>query len=266
MIKFEDGQLIKPAYVTIDGVENEVTPAKYEGNTPLSSYNLNRMQEKILEDGIIVSPTEPTTDRRKVWFKKGKNLFNKKNITEGYYIDVDGSLKANESVFCSDFIEVNGNSYICITHRSGWNVFAMYDTNENFISRVSPDSKGIYYLPEQCRYIRINSAITDKDIIQIEHNTEATNYEEYVNPTVYVKNDNNIYEKTISKDEVDTLQQKIAELETNQFLNKQLSGAINANDYYGAKKNGVYSLPVSSASIHVNFPTNGGTLVVMFRH
>ena len=28
------------------------------------------------EGGIIVSPTEPTADRRKVWFQKGKNYIN----------------------------------------------------------------------------------------------------------------------------------------------------------------------------------------------
>ena len=32
-IKFEDGQLVRPAYVTIDDMEHEVTPATYEGTT-----------------------------------------------------------------------------------------------------------------------------------------------------------------------------------------------------------------------------------------
>lgn len=59
IIKFEDGQVVKPASVTIDGVEHEVTPAVYEGNTPLSSYNLNRMQEKIIEGLTVIKDMFP---------------------------------------------------------------------------------------------------------------------------------------------------------------------------------------------------------------
>ncbi|MBQ9657784.1 MAG: hypothetical protein IJV31_03345 [Clostridia bacterium] len=46
-IPFEAGRKIKNAYVTIDGVEYEVIPAEYEGNTPLSSYILNLLQDNV---------------------------------------------------------------------------------------------------------------------------------------------------------------------------------------------------------------------------
>ena len=49
-IVFEDGQLVNPGYVQIDGVNHEVTEAEYEGNTPLSAYNLNLMQDNLREN------------------------------------------------------------------------------------------------------------------------------------------------------------------------------------------------------------------------
>ena len=46
-INFEDGVLITPAKVIIDGKEYEIIPATRQGNTPLSAHNLNRMQDNI---------------------------------------------------------------------------------------------------------------------------------------------------------------------------------------------------------------------------
>lgn len=45
-INFEDGQLVSPAYVKEDGTIEE---AVYEGETPLSSFNLNKMQDNTEE-------------------------------------------------------------------------------------------------------------------------------------------------------------------------------------------------------------------------
>jgi hypothetical protein len=49
------------------------------GITPLNDTNLNQMQANMEKAGVVVSPTEPTTNE-KVWIQKGKNLFNIKNI------------------------------------------------------------------------------------------------------------------------------------------------------------------------------------------
>lgn len=46
-IPFEDGKKLKNAFVTIDGKEYEVTPAQYQGKTPVSASNLNKMQDNI---------------------------------------------------------------------------------------------------------------------------------------------------------------------------------------------------------------------------
>lgn len=46
-INFEDGQLVSNGYVEIDGTQHTVTEAEYEGSTPLSAHNLNKMQDNI---------------------------------------------------------------------------------------------------------------------------------------------------------------------------------------------------------------------------
>lgn len=64
--------------------------------TPMSSHNLNRMQNNIKtelsnieQEGIIVSPTEPTTNRRKVWLQNVDNnekihVLNDNNVYEEF--------------------------------------------------------------------------------------------------------------------------------------------------------------------------------------
>lgn len=63
-MKFENGTLVKGAYVVIDGVEYEVHMPKYSGNTPCSAENLNKMQEDIFPIGstyITQTDTNPST-------------------------------------------------------------------------------------------------------------------------------------------------------------------------------------------------------------
>lgn len=48
-IPFEDGQKVTDAYVTINEQNHIVHPAVWQGNTPLSSLNLNNMQKNIEE-------------------------------------------------------------------------------------------------------------------------------------------------------------------------------------------------------------------------
>ena len=78
---------------------------------PLSSYNLNKMQSDILEDGIIVSPTEPTEDRRKVWFQKGTdtNTVYVKNDNDEYEEFIK---KEEERIDITNEMEYATNEYI----------------------------------------------------------------------------------------------------------------------------------------------------------
>ena len=46
-IPFSAGTKISPAKVTVDGVDYIVTPAEYDGPTPISPNVLNRLQSNI---------------------------------------------------------------------------------------------------------------------------------------------------------------------------------------------------------------------------
>lgn len=47
MVNFQDAELVKGAYVVIDGKEYEVHMPQYSGETPLSPENLNKMQNDL---------------------------------------------------------------------------------------------------------------------------------------------------------------------------------------------------------------------------
>ena len=81
-IVFQNGTLVSNAKVEIDGTVYDVTPAQYEGTTPLSANNLNQLQTNIYDyvdeeiEGItdVYSTSETQTD--KVWID-GKPIYRK---------------------------------------------------------------------------------------------------------------------------------------------------------------------------------------------
>lgn len=76
-INWENGTVVKDAFVTINGTEYPVTPKQMEGTTPLSADNLNLMQNNI-EDSL---PEDITTggDGVKCGYKiDGKDVFVKR--------------------------------------------------------------------------------------------------------------------------------------------------------------------------------------------
>lgn len=165
--------------------------------------------------GIIVSATEPVTNRRKVWMQKGKNLFDKNSGFINAYINADGSMssKANNNALF-DFIEVFPNTFYTISFDvaifGGSIVF--YDENKIFISRKPITSTGgIVTTTNNTKYIRIfinkdNSTTMTQEIIDIlnvmlNQGSEPEKYEPFINEEkIYILNDNNVYEEFMKKE------------------------------------------------------------------
>lgn len=61
ILNFEDGTKTQDAYITIDGVNHTVTPAKYTGKIPLSAYNLNKMQKNLVTHKYCLKITSAVT-------------------------------------------------------------------------------------------------------------------------------------------------------------------------------------------------------------
>lgn len=161
-------------------------------------------EKNLLGDRIVVSSTEPTGDnRKKVWFQKGKNLFNKNDVRYGYELNGgDGSVVESEKYFVSDYIKVYPGQKLYKSGSSAGTSNCFYDENKNFISTVRLVD-GVISVPttNSISYMRTNGLLTDLDSIQITSGDTQLAYEAYIEPKIFIKNDNNIYEEFIKKQE-----------------------------------------------------------------
>ena len=182
----------------------------------LTAENLNKLQQDI---GTVVSPTEPQgNERLKVWIQKGKNLFNKNNILSGYLLSEDGAITQNATYFVSaEYIPVLAETDIVVSSAiTDIYRIAEYDNNKNLIKRTFNDNPSTRYkikTTSTTAYIKISCTLAQVDNIQVEQNSEATKYEAYIEPKIYVLNNNDVYEEFISKedtlDKYSTAEQKI---------------------------------------------------------
>lgn len=181
-------------------------------DTPINAENLNQIQDKL----VVVSATEPTGDNReKVWIQKGKNLYNVNKRLMGRYIDEttgdlivqpSSDITANTNVgHVTEKIPCLGNTTYTISgenNRNRW--IEYYDDGSHSL----PTYNTSFTTSSNAKYIQCYFYAGVSDIsslkIQIEQGTTATEYEEYIEPKIYVKNDNGVYEEFISKE--DTLE------------------------------------------------------------
>lgn len=66
IIEFKDGQLVSNGYVEIDGVQHEVHEAVYEGETPISSYMLNKMQKNLFLNEYRLPVSQAIADNSEI--------------------------------------------------------------------------------------------------------------------------------------------------------------------------------------------------------
>lgn len=175
--------------------------------TPVNADNLNKLNDAIDQAGaeIFVGTEEPTTGE-KVWFRKGKNLFNKNvSIITGYYIDNNGSLVSAEgSWYQNVVIEVNSKTQYTISSTAAVLRICFYDKDRKFISREATANTSVTFsTPENCKYVRLSgdNADTQAQSLQLEQGSKATSYEAYIEPQIFVRNSNGVYEEFIKKHE-----------------------------------------------------------------
>lgn len=168
---------------------------------------------------VIVSPTEPTgNNRKKVWMQKGKNLVKRlilgeiRNFLVG---DIPSIVNSTTRVIMEGlFTYVEGGTSITASIASGYQ-YAIYICDENKQIIYAPTSYSnttmTINLPDNAKYIfvRIKNdegtdiAESELDNIKfmITYGTDETDYEKYIEPKIYIKNDNGIYEEFIKKSE-----------------------------------------------------------------
>lgn len=158
----------------------------------------------IPNNSLIVSSTEPTgKNRKKVWLQKGKNKFNPNDKTNGY-LNINGSFTSATDWTCSGFIEINSDKYILSENTTATRViWCEYDSSMNIIGTRHEVVYGnpIAIVSTNTKYIKVcfnDGTATD---IQLEQGTTATTYEPYVEDKIYIKNNNDVYEEFIKKQE-----------------------------------------------------------------
>lgn len=177
--------------------------------TPLSAFTLNKMQDNIEKSAVIISATEPTTNE-KVWLKKGKNMIRNFYIGE-VYEEVSGTIDLSPQWARTDFIEVKQDTLYVFSHQIGSRNGRIncFDENKNHLGYINGEAiTEPFKVLENTKYIIISAWWADMsaDIetwAQLEQNTVATSYEEYIEPTIYCKNENGVFEEFIKKDNLD---------------------------------------------------------------
>ena len=161
------------------------------------------MKANYEEDKVIVSTTEPTgVNRKKVWFKKGKNLI-KEIILDSSYNENETSILYNQPNFArTDFIQIEHNVDYIFSHSlgTGNGYIIMFDKNFDYIGGINHETITTKFniTNVNVKYIMIviwSTTINTDTNIMLEQNTVATTYEAYVEPEIYILNSNNVYEK-----------------------------------------------------------------------
>lgn len=180
------------------------------------------MKANYEEDKVIVSATEPTrVNRKKVWFKKGKNLsninsFNSVNTLQNTFI-IKSKVVANSYIIISLTKSRISDTTITNNIIYGISKIKLYNKSDVLLNTIvgktfsnftsgSINVEEKITIPADCDYIVVdcsnnngdnnyNTSVTD---IMIEQNTVKTTYEQYIEPEIYILNNNNVYEKMYS--------------------------------------------------------------------
>lgn len=198
-------------------------------NTPITAENLDKL------NNVVISPTEPTTGEE-VWIKKGKNKFNANEL----FLDQTNHVTNNNSTNKLS-ITTNGNygysrykltipnEYLNKEVSISFNGVSTINKSQNNIRNTiyissTPDESGdimtqlltttktkysIKFTPNsQEIYITLYGTLSDySTIMTIEMSEiqlelgEPTEYEEYIEKEIYVKNENGVFERFYREDE-----------------------------------------------------------------
>ena len=119
-IQFEDGQKVSDAYVEINGVKHNVVKAQYQGKTPLSARNLNKLQDNVGNaisdlDERVVSYRNVLVDEQVLIKECGGLKLKKLNKLEGK-TEQETREGYNKFDLNSDVIAVAGSNLEVITN------------------------------------------------------------------------------------------------------------------------------------------------------
>ena len=170
---------------------------------------------------IYVGAEEPTTGE-KVWFRKGKNLLNYKNLTGnatniGIMVDSNDNLCSTTTSDARAWNYDNSNWFIILPagtytisleySKQSSNVNAgigIYSKEKQilFTKTVNLNNYNYTFTLEEETRVGVMMKIYDGILkIQLEQGSKATSCEAYIEPQIFVRNSNGVYEEFAKKSE-----------------------------------------------------------------
>lgn len=166
---------------TIEGTEIKVDASK----NPAKIYIYGNSEQETNENSP--GPEHPTPIKN---VGNNVNLFNKDTTTDGKFIDYAGILKSQETATVSDYIEIKTNKDLYVSgKKSTWVSYALYDKDKTFLSRTMTKTPNgtLKVTNTDCKYIRMNLSLEDKDTLKIQQGTQATPYSHFGCGSVDIK-------------------------------------------------------------------------------
>lgn len=191
-INFEKGTQVSPAKVMIDNIEHEVTPAVWKGNTPLSPFVLNKLQDNIENaienkrlklEGKSEQDGTPSSDNLIEIRNIGDNInsFDKDNakLSNAYFDSKTGAIiNGGASTITTTYTKIVANQNFVLTCKKLGRV-VFYDDDKNIIKVTTTSSPFVFN--ENASYIRIQYETAGSDInsIKLEQGSIASPYTPY---------------------------------------------------------------------------------------
>ncbi len=123
---------------------------------------------------------------------RGKNLFDKNNVKDGFYVSQKGDT-SNAQMCCTNyFIPIKPNTEYTWTSLRGSHGYGtiFYDESKSSASRVFINTLS-FTTPDNAHYMKLNVLISEKETFQLVKGASLGNYEPYIEPqTILFKNGN----------------------------------------------------------------------------
>lgn len=176
---------IRYSWSDTDNIKNQQLN-KGETLLPYEDYYLLISNDVVEKKPLLTSDitNEAITEDKTSFLYRGKNLFNKDTVKEGFINSVNGDVNANYAppatyYMHSDYISITGGSSYVRNRNQGPGGF--YDSNKRFIQDSGFVSGGLgpYNAPDNAAYLRISVAIDSVDYLQVEEGIVQTPYESF---------------------------------------------------------------------------------------
>lgn len=138
--------------------------------------------------------------------KVSKNLFNKDTMVEfknGYRLYTDGTFNNNSSFYGLKIPVQPNTTYTSSSNlidTNLWSDLCFFDKGMNFISGVEGRANKTFTTPANCYFVTY-AIYNQYQWFQLELGSTATEYEEYFEPTVLIRNSNGIFQEVLNVNE-----------------------------------------------------------------